>query len=162
MSKDALAYVERFEPTVLLPEAMSLEAVGAQTLALFADADDAERYLLTQPQTDLPVVHHFCPGVYIREMHAPAGTMIVGHRHKYACTNILMQGSLMLAGPNGPTRLDAPALFVSEPGRKVAFTLSDIVFQNIIATDLTDVSEIESTFIEKSEQWLLAHSEGRI
>lgn len=155
------AYVERFEPSVVVPQA-NLEVAAAQTLAAFTGPDEAEAWLLTQPQAELPVVHHFGPGIYIREMHAPAGTLVVGHRHKQPCTNILMKGALLLAGPNGPTRLEAPALFVSEPGRKLAVVLEDMVFQNVIATELTDVEEIETVMVEKSEQWLLAHSEGRI
>jgi len=133
------------------------EQAGALALAQFEGPDDAERQLLTQPQTELPLAHHFGPGIYIREMYAPAGTLVVGHRHKGAMTNILLKGALLLAGPNGLQRIDAPALFVSPPGRKMAYVLEDMIFQNVMATELTDLDQIEDAFIEKSQAWLDHH-----
>jgi hypothetical protein len=135
------------------------EQVGLAALAQFEGPDDAERWLLNQPQTECPLVHHFGPGVYIREFHAPAGTLVVGHKHRGPMTNILLKGALLLAGPNGPQRLEAPALFVSPPGRKMAYVLEDMVFQNVRATELTDLDEIENHFVEKSQQWLAHHGE---
>lgn len=131
----------------------NLERIGRHILAQFLDGDDVERWLLTQPQIDLPIVHHFGPGIYIREMHVKAGTFLVGHRHRYAVTNILQKGTILLATDAGPVRLEAPALFVSQPGRKWGVALEDVIFQNIIPTDLTDVDEIIDFWVDKSDSW---------
>jgi hypothetical protein len=47
--------------------------------------DEFECRLIDFPQTDCPVTHHFGPGVYIREVKIPAGSLVLGHKHQYSC-----------------------------------------------------------------------------
>jgi hypothetical protein len=42
----------------------------------------------------------------------------------------------------------APMTFVGKPGRKVAYILEDVIFQNIYSTDETDIEKLESMFVE--------------
>ena len=129
------------------------------TLAEAARNDDAvkierlEGEMLALPQVECPVDHFFASGVYVRQMTAPAGTLIVGHEHKTEHVCILLKGSMTIATPEGVRTVSAPLTFIAPPGRKVAVVLEDIVFQNIHATEERDLDKIEAQIITKSETW---------
>jgi hypothetical protein len=38
--------------------------------------------------------------------------------------------------------------FIGKPGRKVAYILETVVFQNVYATEETDIEKLENMFIE--------------
>ena len=114
----------------------------------------ATKEMLQMPQASCPVVHHFGPGLCIREVSMPAGTLAVGHSQKYEHTNILLRGSVMVVNDDGSTSvLKAPMIFTGKPGRKVGYVLEDMVWQNVYATDLKNPDDVESFFVEKSEDW---------
>ena len=48
------------------------------------------------PQTELPLKHHFAPGVYLREIFMPADTVVIGMIHKTEHLNILIQGACLI------------------------------------------------------------------
>ena len=120
--------------------------------------NDLERCMLDMPQAECPVVHHFGPGLYIREMTAAAGTLIIGHAHKGEHMNILLKGKVRILNELGvPEVLEAPAVFIAKPGRKIALVLEDMVWQNIYATTETDLDKIDELFIDKSQAWIEHH-----
>ena len=41
---------------------------------------------------DVPVEHHFAPGVYMRQMDAKAGTVVVSKMHRTEHMNVLLSG----------------------------------------------------------------------
>jgi len=117
--------------------------------------EQIEAKLLELPQVDCPVLHHFGPGVYIREVRMPAGSLILGHKHKNAHTNILVSGRLKFLNEGGQVaELVAPAVITSNPGRKLAYILEDTVWQNVYATEERDVEKLEEILLDKSEAWL--------
>jgi quercetin dioxygenase-like cupin family protein len=102
-------------------------------------------------QADMPVKHTFFNGQYIREMSAPAGTFIIGHFHKFKEINVCTKGKLaLIKGPGEFEIVEAGALFIAEPGRKMAYVLEDMSWANIVVTDKTDIEEIENEFFDKS------------
>ena len=116
--------------------------------------EQIEAQLLQLPQVDCPVLHHFGPGVYIREVRMPAGSLILGHRHKHKHTNILVSGRLKFLNEGGEVvELTAPAVITSNPGRKLAFILEDTVWQNVYATEERDIEKLESNLLDKSAAW---------
>lgn len=115
------------------------------------DLDAVEAYMLTLPQVECPVTHHFGPGICIRERHMPAGTFIVGHKHRLPNLSMILQGACVVLEDGVITEVQAPFMFMGKPVRKAIYVLSDVVWVNIIPTELTDISEIEAAFIEKSE-----------
>jgi hypothetical protein len=132
---------------------MDLE-LAQQALAKLNDVGAAERELLTHAQVDCPVVHHFGPGVCIREVFMPAGTIAIGHRQKFAQLNIMIKGKVLIAKDDGTTQvLSAPMIFTGKAGRKIGYVMEDMIWQNVYPTDLKDASAVEDFFIEKSEQW---------
>jgi hypothetical protein len=125
-----------------------------QTLTTFSNVESAERELLAHPQIDCPVVHHFGPGICIREVFMPAGTLAIGHKQKFEHLNIMLRGKVMVAKDDGTTEiLTAPMIFTGQAGRKIGYVLEDMVWQNVYATDLKDADAVENFFIEKSEDW---------
>lgn len=110
-----------------------------------------ERVLLKKEQVDCPVVHRFGPGLYIREVTIPAGTIAIGHHQNYEHLNVVLAGSVMLLHADGTTELvKAPTIFVAPPGRKVGYILEDLVWQNIYATEETSIEKLEAHYLTKS------------
>lgn len=113
--------------------------------------DNLANAMLQMPQTECPVVHRFGPGVYIREITIPTGNVIIGHYHKTEHLNIMLQGRMIVLNEDGSkTELKAPLTFMAKPGRKVAIILETVVFQNVFATNETDIETLESTYLDKS------------
>lgn len=127
-----------------------------ETLCISDVEDGIEARMLEAPQVECPVVHHFGPGVYIREVTMPAGAFVLGHRHKFLHTNILIQGKLKFMCEDGVVReFSAPMVMQGKPGRKLAYILEDTIWQNVYATDETDVEKLEEMLLDKSEAWHL-------
>lgn len=98
-----------------------------------------------------PLTHHFAPGAYGREIHIPAGMLVVGKIHKHAHVNILSQGQVLVYTEYGPESFRAPRTWVSEPGTKrVVYAVSDVVWTTIHVTNETDLEAIEDVVIAKS------------
>jgi len=115
---------------------------------------DLEAKMLALPQVECPVVHHFGPGIYIREVTIPAGTLAIGHTQRFEHLNILLKGAVSMIGEDGQIKiLRAPLLFTGPPGRKFGYALEDTIWQNIYATEERDIETLEATFIDKSETW---------
>lgn len=113
--------------------------------------DQFTEMILDAPQDELPVSHHFGPGVYIREAKFSAGHLVLGHKHKHAHTNILVSGRLVFLNEGGQVReLKAPMVMVSPPGQKLAYIIEDTVWQNVYATEERDVQKLEEMFLEKN------------
>ena len=126
------------------------------------DLDAAEAALLGQPEFDCPVTHRFGPGVYIREVFMPKGAYVIGHRHKTTHLNVMLTGVIGLFNDDGTeTILHAPQTFVAPPGRKSAFIYEDVVWQNVHATDETNVEKLEEMFLDVSPAYLEHHKVQR-
>ena len=96
-----------------------------------------------------PLKHWLAPGIYAREIHLPANTLVVGKIHRHRHFNILSQGRITCYTEFGLQTLEAPASFISEPGTKrVVFTHEDAIWTTIHSnpTDETDVEKLEEMF----------------
>ncbi len=122
--------------------------------------EQVESHLLDLPQVECPVVHHFGPGIYIREVTLPAGTLAIGHAQRFEHLNIMLTGAVAMVGDDGQTKvLRAPMIFVGKPGRKLGYVLETCIWQNVYATDERDIDKLESMFLDKSATWQ-AHNEA--
>jgi hypothetical protein len=111
--------------------------------------------VLAMPQVECPENHYFGPGIYIKEVTLPAGSVIIGKPHKVAHMCVLLQGKMIIAKEDGSkVELVAPMTFVSPPGRKVAYILETVVFQNIFATEETDIEKLENMFVDNTQPLL--------
>ena len=79
-------------------------------------------------QVECSLKHHFAPGVYVREIFMPAGSVIIGKIHRTEHFNIIQQGAVSLFGDGTCEYLRAPHTFVSKPGvQKVLYIHEDCV-----------------------------------
>lgn len=114
---------------------------------------DLEKEMLEMPQADCPVAHHFGPGIYIREVTLPAGIFAVGHAQRYEHLNIMLTGKVAIVDGDQVRVLEAPLIFTGKPGRKVGYVLETCVWQNIYATNETDIDTLEAHYLDKSKTW---------
>ena len=101
------------------------------------------------PQLKEELFHHFCHGVYARQMNIPAGTVLVGKMHKRDCINFIMAGEVEVVSPEGKTRIKAPEIFVSPAGTKRAMVaITDLSWVTVHASEETDLDKLEAELIE--------------
>lgn len=128
---------------------------GAPSIAQAAALEQAIRAEL--PLVEGEVVNHFSHGVYGRELRIPAGSVIVGHIHKFENMNVMLEGDMIVVTEQGPQRVGPGFMIVSPPGTKrVAYAVTDCRWLTIHGTHETDVDKIEQQFIAHNEQEFLA------
>lgn len=109
--------------------------------------------MLQLEQAECSVTHHFGPGICVREVFLPGGTVAIGHHQNFAHFNIMRKGRVTLFTEDGPVELVDHFMGVLPPGRKIGHIHEDTIWQNIYATDETDVEAIENHFVTKSDTW---------
>jgi hypothetical protein len=130
---------------------MSIE-LAEQNSSLATDKIDVLlREVSALPQVECPVQHFFGPSIYIREVVMPAGTVVVGKYHKEDHLCNMVEGRMVVVGEDGEQReIVAPAVFMAKKGRKTAYIIETVRFQNIYSTDETDVEKLEHMLVEDS------------
>jgi hypothetical protein len=126
MSREAEAFL-RWQRSLAPAHAPARPAVSVQALRALELAMDQSGQCI-----DLPVQNHFSAGVYARELHIPAGTVLTGRTHRKENLNILTSGDI-----------------------------SVLVDGHIRRTDLTDLQQIEKEFLEPEPMTDIANSLDR-
>lgn len=132
-----------------------IESIAGQLERGEIDYEEVERMLLANqsPQTkpNIGVSHSFCSGVYMREMRAPAGSLVLGHAHAEACFNIVLEGKIRVFVNSEFKEVSAPQVFITPANtRKLGYVIEDLRWINVIASESTNVEDIEKRFIIKS------------
>ena len=110
-----------------------------------------EDELRKHPQLDVPIKHHFAPGVYAREMFVPAGTLLTGKIHKTEHLNIISQGHFSVSNMGESMDIYAPHTFVSPAGTKRAiYAHEDSTWTTIHVTEETDLDVLEDEIIAEN------------
>jgi hypothetical protein len=126
--------------------------------------EDIIRKVDRLPQIECPVSHYFAPGIYVREMFIPAGTIAVGHIHKksHICS-VLMGKIAFLKLDRSVDYFEGPQTFKAGAGRKIVYTLTDSLVQNIHANpdNITDQDILEDLLIEKGEVFSTLINQGQ-
>lgn len=119
-----------------------------QVEAVMADFEPAE----------CPVVHRFTPGLYIRELHLPAGTLAVSMCHKIRHPFVISQGRIeVLSESEGAVLYEAPFTGITEPGtQRMVRVLEDTIWTTFHATEETDVEKIAAEILTPTFNPLLA------
>lgn len=97
-----------------------------------------------------PLKHWTTPGIYAREIHLAADTLVVGKIHRHRHLNIISKGRVTVFTEFGEETLTAPASFESLPGTKrVVLTHEDAIWTTIHPnpTGETDVMKLEAMFV---------------
>jgi hypothetical protein len=114
--------------------------------------DVLEPFLLSQPQVPCPVVHHFGPGVYVREVSMGKGTYAMGNRQKSEHLNIVIKGKVAMIDEKGVNVVSGPSIFTGKPGRKLGYVVEDCVWWNVYPNpdECRDIEELEKRWTERS------------
>ncbi len=72
------------------------------------------------PQYECTVRHYFADGLYVREIHIPAGVVIVGYTHRQDCISVMVQGVLAIHDGGEAVMLQAPKTVPCAKGTKKA------------------------------------------
>jgi len=88
-------------------------------------------------------LHKFTEGMYIREIHVPAGSIFTSITHKTQHPFVISKGVCDICNEIGDvTRYSAPHTGITEPGtRRVFLVHSDLVLTTFHATDIKDPDE---------------------
>lgn len=117
--------------------------------------------MVKMPQAELTTEHHFSPGMYMRKVFRPAGTLIVGKVHKEPHFFLCAKGEIIAWTENGMKRLQAGDVVESKPGTKrVTLAVTDAIGVTIHRTDKTDLDEIEAELIEPDTTALFDANNG--
>lgn len=106
---------------------------------------------------EMPVTHIFAPGVYIREIRIPKGTLFLGREHLHGHLCQLVSGAIVWITPDGKHRLEAPYQVYSKPGdHMVLYAITDVVGRTVHAniTDSRDTQELEAAYFGSREEML--------
>lgn len=110
-----------------------------------------EAHLLTLPQVALECRHYFASGLYGRELHIPAGTVLTGAIHKREHINIIIKGKIEVATENGAKIIEGPCVIVSPPGTKrVGIALEDTIWMTVHAASAVTVDDAERELVTNS------------
>ena len=97
---------------------------------------------------DVPVDHHFAPGVYMRQMDAAAGTLVVSKMHRTEHFIFFLKGSCSVLTEDGVELIKAPCVLRTMPGTKrIGYFHEDTSCITIHPTGSTDLKEIEKQVI---------------
>ena len=94
--------------------------------------------------------HFFAPGVYVRQVTIPAGSILTGKIHKTKHVSIISCGHVTVATERGIQDIRGPYTFINEPGEKRALYVHEtVVWTTIHPTDETDLKKIEELVIAR-------------
>jgi hypothetical protein len=116
------------------------------------------------PQIDCPLKHYFAPGVYLREIFMPSGSVVIGKIHKTEHFNIIERGVCSIFHEDGEREvLQAPMTFVSKSGiQKVLYIHEDTIWKTIHVTAETDLVKLEDILIEPPQIVMLEIQEAAL
>lgn len=146
-SKTDLAVIDR--PILLVDEEsgeLSLNFTNEEPLVMREKITQLKKHIESLPgaYTELPVEHIFTDGMYMRKLHIPKGSLIIGKIHKQECINIVAKGDISVLTETGFARVTAGFTVVSPAGiQKVGLAHEDTIFINVFRTDETDVERVE-------------------
>ena len=117
--------------------------LSLDTLSQKSKMDIFEAELAQLPQLQVPVIHRFTEGLYIREIHVPAGTVFTSRTHKTQHPFVISKGICDIVDEKGNiTRISAPHTGITEIGtRRVFAVYEDLVLTCFHPTTLTDPDE---------------------
>ena len=110
-------------------------------------------------QIELPLTHHFSPGIYMREIFMPKGAFVIGHKHKTQHLNVVLSGSARVMVDGQIYDIQAPYIMESGPGvRKVLFIEEDMRWAtvHVNSDEERNVAKLEERLIDVSEEFLKA------
>jgi hypothetical protein len=113
-----------------------------------------EEIMLGMPQSETFLRHHFAPGIYMRELLIPKGSLIIGKIHAHEHPVMLASGeAVYMTEFDGLQRIVGPRAMVSSPGvKRLLLTITDCVWYTVHSNpeDTKDLATLEDWIIAPS------------
>ena len=98
---------------------LDLSHINPDILATCSESDKVEYAMFKSEQkVDLPLTHVFTPGLYVRTIFMPAGSIVMSMTHNTRHPFIISTGEVDVITPDGPVTHIAPYMGITEPGTK--------------------------------------------
>lgn len=126
-----------------------LQSLGMRAIG---DLDRIEAQMVEGlPKVDCKVEHRFTPGLYIREITMPQGSLITSKIHRTEHPFVISKGRVAVwTEESGVQHLEAPYTGITNPGtRRLLFVWEDTVWTTFHPTKQREVSAVEDEIIEK-------------
>ena len=151
------------------PQTTSSEMVEFTTTLNAMSGDMIEKLFVIEaalkqmPQVEVPLRHCFGNKVYVREMTAPKGSILIGKMHKFKQVNIVIKGDISVLTEDGWKRLKSGDMFESPAGiKRAGFTHEDTVWTTICGTEETEVEKAEDELTIGSYQEFLQYKGNQL
>lgn len=116
--------------------------------------DELEAVLFTFPQVYSPLIHLFLPGMYIRQIFMPAGTMYTTAIHKTTHPFEVVKGRVNVECNGVIEKLEANYFGITKPGtRRALYVLEDCVWRTFHA--LPTITGEENDWTEEDQNKLV-------
>lgn len=127
----------------------NLIAQKAMTTPAQSKVSLIEQELAKCPQIGLPLVHRFTPGLYIREIFMPRGTLVISKIHKTEHPFVCLKGHCAVwTEEKGVVQVRAGDVGITKPGtRRILYMHESTVWVTFHPTTKTDLKEIENDVI---------------
>lgn len=121
----------------------------AMTTPAQRQVDQMQSALAKLPQVEMPLTHRFTPGLYVRQIFMPKGTLVISKIHKTEHPFVCLNGhaAVWIEGV-GIEQVRAGHIGITKPGtRRILWMHEDTVWVTFHPTDKTDLKEIEDDVI---------------
>lgn len=152
--RDALALLNQ-------PGQRTVKEMRTLIMGLEAAMQAMEGYLEAK---DFDTKHHFAPGIYMRELFIPKGTVLTGKIHKTEHLNVISLGDVSVMTEEGVKRLRASSVVHSLPGIKRAiYAYEDSIWINVHhnSTNERDLDKIDDLFVVDTFEQFLSFKEQK-
>lgn len=119
--------MKRPYPGISDDESMAWAACRALATQDHQRLDALERRILDElPPVHLPVVHRFTPGLYLREVFMPRGTLLTSQFHETEHPYVVLSGVALVSIPGEePVRLEAGHVGITRAGTRRALLIEE-------------------------------------
>lgn len=98
----------------------------------------------------MSIIHHFNGGLYTKEMHVDAGSLVMKHTHDYDHQSILAKGEALVVTDGVAHKYTGPVVLSIKAGiEHEVYAVTDIVWLCQHISDCTDESVIDDVLIGK-------------
>ena len=120
--------------------------------------------LMKLPPVECPLTHRFTPGMYIREIFMPKGSIVTSLLHLTTHPFFILKGDVNVYYPGLPVeRYIAPYTGITKAGtRRLLYNNEDTVWITCHITDLTDPDEIMESITSNDFNPLIDNKNPRV
>jgi hypothetical protein len=119
------------------------------------NVESLEAEMLKYNQAEIPLKHHFAPGLYGREIIMPKGIFAIGHAHKEDCINVVLRGNVSVFIEGKVKQIKGPCMFLGKAmDRKVGYVNEETVWITFHPTTETNIEKLEDDLLVKSDSFI--------